>query len=99
MENVTSALEAWGLPAAMLSSFPLEAVADRLSNKLPKTMPSSASIFGWIVVTILLLAILEQIKYRIGRIGTKTSLPGGVLTHAGMWLVIGIEGNRFQSAH
>jgi hypothetical protein len=81
MSNATALPEApasslWLTASNVLSSLPLEDVADRISETLPRTMPSGLQILLWTVITILLLALLEQLKYRIGRIGSNTTLPG-----------------------
>lgn len=74
MLNIAQIDEAFGLSAFIsdLQADPLAALAD----KVPTTLPPASSVLVWSVAAIFLLALLEQVKYRIGRIGKDGSLPG-----------------------
>jgi hypothetical protein len=60
---------------------PAEQVAllSEAAAKLPAslTMPSPGMLLVWSLAAILALALLEQVKYQIGRLGKGHRLPGG----------------------
>lgn len=70
--------EAFGLSAFIsdLQADPLAALAD----KIPTTLPPASSVLVWSVAAICLLALLEQVKYMVGRISRDGSLPGPAAT-------------------
>ncbi|KAI8471151.1 MAG: cytochrome P450, C-22 desaturase [Monoraphidium minutum] len=43
---------------------------------MPSTLPPAGSVLVWSVAAICLLALLEQVKYRVGRNGRNGALPG-----------------------
>ncbi len=47
-----------------------------LADRIPTTLPPAGSVFLWSVAAICLLAVLEQVKFRVGRLGRDGSLPG-----------------------
>ena len=72
MNNITATLdEAFGL-SSFLSTFQ----GDYQEKLPPLSVPTGGSLLAWGAASIILLMLLEQIKYRVSRIGQKASLPG-----------------------
>lgn len=72
--NLSRTMDELGL-AGLLANLNGDCFA-AISDNLPSTMPSTGSMVAWGVVAIAVLAIWEQIKYQVGRMGKDTNLPG-----------------------
>ena len=82
LSNITSKITQY-LPAEHVASLTV------LREQLPATFtpPSPAMLLVWSMAAIMALAVLEQIKYQVGRIGKGgKQLPGR--TGSGMWLPV-----------
>jgi hypothetical protein len=77
MNNITATLdEAFGL-SSFLSTFQ----GDYHEKLPPLSIPTGSSLLAWGAASVLVLMLLEQIKYRVSRIGQNASLPGKSVTH------------------